>query len=88
MTVKRLRSHPLASIQFPNEEKMQKFAEMISIREPTIMNVIGFMDRLGLAPECTDKRIEHNAYYCGYQCDTMINNVLVLALMGKYFLCY
>ncbi len=85
--MKRLRSHPLASIQFPNEQKMQQFAEMISIRKPTITNVIGFMDGLGLATECTDKRIQQNAYYCGYQCDTMVNNVLVFGPDGKVFFC-
>jgi hypothetical protein len=77
MTVKRLRFHPLARIKFPDEQKMQRFAEMISLREPTISNVIGFMDGLGLAMEITDKRIQQNAYYCGYDCDTMVNNVLV-----------
>jgi hypothetical protein len=58
MTVKRLRFHPFARITFPDELKMQHFAEMISIREPTISNVIGFMDGLGLATEMTDERIE------------------------------
>jgi hypothetical protein len=64
---------------------MQQFAEMISIREPTILNVIGFMDGLELATEMTDKRIQQNAYYCGYDCDTMVNNVLVCGPVGKYF---
>ena len=68
MTVKRLRFHPLARIKFPDEQKMQQFAEMISIREPTISNVIGFMDGLGLATEMTDERIQQNACYCGYDC--------------------
>jgi hypothetical protein len=87
MNVKRLHSHPLASIQFSNEQKMQQFTEMISIREPTITNVIGFMDGLGLATKCTDERIQQNAYYCGYQCDTMVNNVLVFGPDGKVFFC-
>jgi len=87
MTVKRLRFHPLARVAFPNEEKMQRFAEMISLREPTIANVIGFMDGLGLATEMTDERLEQNAYYCGYDCDTMINNVLIFGPDGKVFLC-
>ena len=56
---------------------MQQFAEMISIREPTISNIFRFMDGLGLATEMTDERIQQNAYYCGYDCDTMVNNVLV-----------
>jgi hypothetical protein len=49
------RFHPLARINFPDEQKMQQFAEMISMREPTISNVIGFMDGLGLATEMTDE---------------------------------
>ncbi len=81
--MKRLRYHPLARIKFPDEQKMQMFAEMIHLREPTISNVIGFMDGLGLAMEMTDKRIQQNAYYCGYDCDTMINNVLVFGPCPK-----
>ena len=85
MTVKRLRFHPLARKKFPDEQKMQQFVEMISICEPTISNVIGFMDGLGLATEMTDERIQQNAYYCGYDCDTMVNNVLVFGPDGKVF---
>ncbi len=66
---------------------MQRFAEMISLREPTIANIIGFMDGLGLATEMTNERLEQNAYYCGYDCDTMVNNVLVFGPDGKVFLC-
>jgi hypothetical protein len=82
MTVKRLRYHPLARIKFLDEQKMQMFAEMIRLREPTISNVIGFMDSLGLATEMTDERIQQNAYYCGYDWDTMINNILVFGPDG------
>jgi hypothetical protein len=60
---------------------------MISIREPTISNVIGFMDGLELATEMTDKRIQQNAYHCGYDCDTMVNNVLVFGPDEKVFFC-
>jgi hypothetical protein len=86
-TVKWLRFHLLARIKFPDEQKMQRFAEMISTREPTISNVIGFMNGLGLATEMTYERIEQNAYYCGYSCDTMVNNVLVFGPNGKVFFC-
>jgi hypothetical protein len=87
MTVKRLRYHPLARIKFLDEQKMQMFAEMIRLREPTISNVIGFMDGLGLVMEMTDEMIQQNAYYCGYDCNTMINNVLVFGPNGKVFFC-
>jgi hypothetical protein len=89
MTVKRLRYHPLARVMFPNVEKMQLFLDMISVREPMVNNVIGFMDGLGLTTECTDERITQNAYYCGYDCDTMVNNVLVFGPDGNsVFLCH
>jgi hypothetical protein len=87
MAVKRLCFHPLSRICFPDKQKMQRFADMISLREPTILNILGFMDGLGLAMEMTSERIQQNAYYCGYDCDTMINNVLVFGPDGKVFFC-
>ena len=86
-TVKRLRHHPLARVKFPDEEKKQQFAEMISKREPTVTNVIGFMDGVSFTTECTDERVEQNAYYCGYDCDTMVNNVFIFGPDGKIFFC-
>ena len=83
MTVKRLCFYPLARIKFPNEQKMLLFADMISLREPTISNVIGFMDGFGLATEMTSKRLQQNAYYCGYDRDAMVNKVLVFGPDGK-----
>jgi hypothetical protein len=83
--VKRLQYHLLVRVKFPNVEKMQLFSDMISVREPTLNNVIGFMDGLGLTTECTDERIMQNVYYCGYDCDTMVNNILVFGPDGKEF---
>ena len=42
---------------------------------------------LGLTTECTDKRLTQNAYYCSYDCDMMVNNVLVFGPNGKVFFC-
>jgi hypothetical protein len=53
-----------------------------------VNNVIGFMDGLGLTTECTDERIMQDAYYCGYDCNTMVNNVLVFRPDGNFFLCH
>ena len=64
---------------------MQRFAEMISLCKPTIANVIGFKEGLGLATQMTNGRLKQNVYYCGYDCDTMINNVLVFGPDGKVF---
>jgi hypothetical protein len=66
---------------------MRLYVDMISLCKPTISNVIGFMDGLGSAMEMTSKKLQQNAYYCGYDCDTMINNVLVFGPDGKVFFC-
>jgi hypothetical protein len=60
---------------------------MISLREPTILNIISFIDGLRLVMEITSKKHQRNAYYCGYDCDTMINNVLVFGPDGKVYFC-
>lgn len=85
--VNRLRYHPYARVKFPNNEKMQEFARMIELREPSVDDVIGFMDGLSLSSECTDERDTQNAYYCGYDCDTMVNNVFAYGPDGKVFFC-
>ncbi len=66
---------------------MERFAEMISLCKLTIANVIGFIDGLGLATQMTDERLKQNTYYCRYDCDTMINKVLVFGPDGKVFVC-
>ena len=40
-----------------------------------------------MTTECTDKRLTQNAYYCGIDCDTMVNNVLIFCPDGKVFFC-
>jgi hypothetical protein len=35
--------------------------------------------------ECTDKQIEQNTFYCGYDCDTIVNNVFAFGPDGKVF---
>ncbi len=37
--------------------------------------------------EMTDERIQQNAYYCRYDCDTMVNKVFVFGPAGKVFFC-
>ena len=55
MTVKRLRYNPLARVKFPDENKKRQFADMISVREPMVTKVIGFMDGVSLSSECTEE---------------------------------
>ena len=87
MIVKQRCSHPLAQVELPNEARMQLYLDMVSAQEPTVTNIIEFMDGLGSTTECTDKRLTQNTYYCRYDCDTMVNNVLVFGPDGKVFLC-
>ncbi len=54
---------------------MREFADMVQAREPLVDNIIGFMDWISFPTECTSERVQQNAFYCGYNCDTMVNNV-------------
>jgi hypothetical protein len=84
--VRRLRSHPFAQVKFPDAAKMREFADMVQEQEPLVSNIIGFMDGVSFPAECTDKCIEQNAYYCGYDCDTMVSNMFAYGPNGKVFL--
>lgn len=84
--VQRLSDHPIAQVRFPGPEKMRQFADMVQLRAPIVSDVIGFMDGVSIPVQCTDERVEQNAYYCGYDCDTMVNNVFAYGPDGKVFL--
>jgi hypothetical protein len=74
-------------VQFPDNNKMQEFARMVQLREPSVNDNIVFMDGVSLTSKGTDKRIEQNAFHCGYNCDTMISNVFAYGPDGKFFFC-
>jgi hypothetical protein len=59
---------------------------MINNREHSIDDVIGFMDGASLATECTSEATTQNAFYSGYECDTVINNVFAYGPDGKVFI--
>jgi hypothetical protein len=84
-TVRLLADHPFAKVRFPDDVKMREFANMVKAREPLAEDVIGFMDGVSFQMECTSKRVEQNAFYCGYNCDTMVNNVYAFGSDGKVF---
>jgi hypothetical protein len=81
--VQLLRNHPFARVQFLDDAKMRDFAKMVQQREPMVDDIIGFLDRVSFPVQCTDKWISQNAMYCGYDCDTMVNNVLAYGQDGK-----
>ena len=64
---------------------MRAFANMVQQREPLVDDIIGFMDGVSLRTACTSERIQQNAFYCGYDCDTMVNNVFAYGPDGKVF---
>jgi hypothetical protein len=39
LAVRQLHSHPIAKVEFPNEDKMQQFLQLLNICEPTITDV-------------------------------------------------
>jgi hypothetical protein len=48
-------------------------------------NIIGFMDGVSFPAKCTDNRIAQNAMYCGYNCDTIVDNMFAYGPDGKVF---
>ncbi len=56
---------------------------MVQAREPLVDDIIGFMDGVSFLTQCTSERLEQNAFYCGYDCDTMVNNVFAYGPDGK-----
>jgi hypothetical protein len=83
--VQLLWGNSIARVQFPDEAKMMLFANMIQQREPMVDNIICFMDGVSFPVQCTDKWANQNAMYCGYYCNTMVNNVFVYGPDGKVF---
>jgi hypothetical protein len=85
LAVRRLADNPIAEVRFPSAEKMGQFAGMVQSRDPLVDDVIGFMDGVSIPAECTDERFVQHAFCCGYDCDTMVNNVFAYGPDGKVF---
>jgi hypothetical protein len=64
---------------------MREYADMIQARESLADDVIGFIDGVCFSTEFTSKRVQQNAFYCGYNCNTMVNNVFAYGPNGKVF---
>jgi hypothetical protein len=80
-----LRDHPFAKVKFPHREKLREYAAMVEVREPIVNDIIGFMDGVLFSTKCMDERVEQNLMYCGYNCNTMVNNVFAYGPDGKVF---
>ncbi len=64
---------------------MREHAALFQLREPLVDDIIGLMDRVSFQAKCTDNAIDQKSMYCGYDCDTMVNNVFAYGLDGKEF---
>ncbi len=84
-SVRLLADHPFAKVRFPDNVKMRESANMVKARELLAEDVIGFMDGVSFQTEYTSERVEQNAFYCGYDCDTMVNNMFAFGPNGKVF---
>ncbi len=84
-TVRLLNGNPFAKVKFPDNVKMRKYADMIQARGLLADDVIGCMDGVSFLTECTSKQVQQNAFYCGYDCDTMVNNVFAYGPDGEVF---
>ena len=81
--VEKLLKHPASKIKFPNSDKMKHYAHLVSLRDPAVKDVIGFVDGLKIPVQCCDDPDVQNSYYDGYNHDTMVNNVLLFSPLGK-----
>lgn len=74
-----------AKVQFPSSDTMQQFSVMVNHCEPTIHDVIEFVDGVSFRSKCTSEFITQNAFYCGYECNTTGHNVFAYGPDGKMF---
>jgi hypothetical protein len=83
LVVRKLKRNNLAKISFPNRLEMENYAHMVNQREPSVDNIIGFVDGFSTPIECNDEIIEQSNEYNGYHHDTMCQNVFAFAPTGK-----
>ena len=69
----------------PFSQNMEQFAVMANEHEPTIDDIIGLMDSVSFASECNSEWITQNAFYRGYDCYTMVDNIFAYGADGKIF---
>ena len=62
---------------------MAILAERVRLREPTVTNVIGFVDGVLLSVKCSESIEEQQENYNGYHHDTRCNNVFAFSSFGK-----
>ena len=69
LTCRKLKQHHAARIKFPTHAEMEDYSQLIQQREPTVTNVIGFIDGLSIPVECSGDVEEQAKFYNGYHHD-------------------
>ena len=86
LMVRHLHHRAIAKVTFSSPEKIQQYAMMVNHREPTIEDIIGFMDGFSFIFESTSENVIH-VFYCSYDCDNMVNKVSAYGPDGKVSFC-
>jgi len=77
-----LSKHPNSQICFPTLAEMAVYAAMIAVREPTVPDVMGFVDGCHFFCKCGESKIEQGKYYNGHVKDTTVNNIFLFGPDG------
>jgi len=77
-----LDKHPSARVRFPTAEEMKRLSELVTKREPTVRDVIGFLDGCHFKISCDSDEREQNKFYNGHYKDTTVNNVFLFCAEG------
>ncbi len=72
-----------AQIKFPSPQKMEDFATMIQLREPSVSDVVGFIGGVSIPIASSETARDQSENYNGYHHDTMCNNVFMFTPDGK-----
>lgn len=48
---------------------------------------MGIVDVVSYTSKCTSERVTQSTFYCGYDCDTTVNNIFAYGPDGKVFPC-
>ena len=87
MAVRQMCHHPLTQVKFTHVENMQQLVAMVELCEPSVNDVIRFMDSVSFTCKCTDERFDQNAFFWDLDWDTMVDNIFAYWPDGNTFFC-
>jgi hypothetical protein len=81
------KKHPAARIAWPTAEEMQQYSHLISLRQPDLHGVFGFVDGLNLAMFEPPYGALQNAYYNGWLSGCFCSSLFCFAPDGTIIWC-